>query len=394
MFSARRSLFCWLGAFACAHPQHGTPPASPPPIEIGTERAALVLPPGLKDRDGWAEDIVVAIRLAKKVPTLERVCAIAAVIEQESGFRANPEVRDLPRIVREGLRQKLSPLGPLAGPALEALLAGRAREGGPTFGERVERLRTERDLDLLFRDMEAAYRDKAPGPFAIAEALSRLLGKGGFEDMNPVTTAGSMQVKVRFAREVGGEEGLSDAEVRELLYTRGGGVHFGALRLIGYAAAYDDVIYRFADYNAGPYSSRNAAFQAQVGALTKRTLALDGDLLTYDADGKPKDVETESLRAILELARTLGISERAARRDVEREKTQGFEETKLWSAARAAWEAASGKPAAYARVPEVTLRSPKLTRERTTAWFAASVKRRYEACRARDLARVAQEKNE
>ena len=83
----------------------------------------------------------------------------------------------------------------------------------------------------------------------------------GIDDLNPVTTAGPMQVQVSFAR---GMSGLSDAETRELLYTRFGGVRFGTARLLGYAAAYDDVLYRFADYNAGMYSSRNAAFQEQL----------------------------------------------------------------------------------------------------------------------------------
>ena len=33
--------------------------------------------------------------------------------------------------------------------------------------------------------------------------------------------------------------------------------------------------------------------------------------------------------------------------------------------------------------PEVALSSPKLKKPRTTAWFASSVKARYQACRAR-----------
>jgi hypothetical protein len=68
---------------------------------------------------------------------------------------------------------------------------------------------------------------------------------------------------------------------------------------------------------------------------------------------------------------------------LEKEKTLDFESTELWYAVRDAWQRRTGKAAPYARVPEVTLTSPKMSRTRTTAWFAASVKRRYAACRQR-----------
>lgn len=365
---------------ACAHQPEQPPP--PPPRTVSVDELARALPAKVKDRAGWAEDILVAIRLTGKEPTAERACAVAAVIGQESGFVADPPVANLPRIVREGLTEKLSPLGPLAAPALAAILEGRAPGSAETFAARIDALKSERDLDRLFRDIAAAYRDEAPGTFAVASALSLLLGKGSFEDLNPVTTAGSMQVKVSFAREQGGKEGLDDDAVREILYTRGGGVRFGTARLIGYPASYDDVLYRFADFNAGVYSARNAAFQEQLAELTGQALVPDGDLLAWDKDGDPRDVETQSLKALLAFGAAHGLSAWTLKGDAKKEKAEAFEETKTWRALRAAWAEKHGREPPYARVPEVALSSPKLSKPRTTAWFAGRVKERYLACRA------------
>jgi hypothetical protein len=311
--------------------------------------------PGAKDREGWANDVVAAIRLVKKEPTAERACAVIAVIEQESGYEADPAVPNLPRIVTKALEDKLAPLGPLAKPTLRAVVDDETRA-------RIGTLRTERDLDRLFRETISAKLP--PGVSSVT----------GIDDLNPVTTAGAMQVQVAFAREM---SGLSDAETRELLYTRFGGVRFGTARLLGYAAEYDDVVYRFADYNAGTYSSRNAAFQEQLAWLVGTKLALDGDLLDY------RGADSQTLRAALAFGGLYGVSESRVRRDLEKEKSVDFEGTDLWHAVRDAWQQRTGTAAPYARVPQVTLVSPKLSRTRTTAWFAESVKRRYGTCRRR-----------
>lgn len=317
---------------------------------------AELVGPRAVDRDGWATDVAAAIRAAEKEPTAERACAVIAIIEQESGYQADPVVPNLPQIVMKALEQKLAPLGRFAKPTLNALLDRELRA-------RIRALRTERDLDRLFRETIAA---KLP------PAVTSLTG---IDDLNPVTTAGSMQVQVAFARRL---SGLSDADVRELLYTRAGGVHFGTVRLIGYGAAYDDVVYRFADYNAGMYASRNAAFQEQLAELVGTTLALDGDLLSYDGA-----TTSETMRVALAFGAAHGLSERGIRRDLTTEKALDFEETELWHAVRDAWLQTRGAAAPYARIPDVVLASPKLSRTRTTAWFAESVKTRYAACRRR-----------
>ena len=332
-----------------------------PTVPVLDARAVTELVgPGASDRAGWASDIVAAIRLAGKDPTAERACAVIAVIEQESGYQADPAVPNLPRIVTKALEDKLAPLGPLAKPALRAVIDDDMRA-------RIATLRTERDLDRLFRETISAKL-----PPAVTSVT-------GIDDLNPVTTAGPMQVQVSFARRM---SGLSDAETRELLYTRFGGVRFGTARLLGYAAAYDDVLYRFADYNAGMYSSRNAAFQEQLAWLIGTKLALDGDLLDY------RGVDSQTLGAALTFGGLYDVSDRRVRRDLEKEKSLDFEDTDLWHAVRDAWQQRTGKAAPYARVPQVTLSSPKLSRTRTTAWFAESVTRRYGACRRRQGASV------
>ena len=362
---------------SCAHVETATTPSAP---SLTEEQVAALIPARVKDRDGWAEDVVAAIRLTKKEPTAERACAVLAVVEQESGYQADPAVPDLPNVVMRALQEKLTALGPAEGPALDALLDEKMPGSDRTVREKIAKLKTERDLDRMFRDVAAAYRAQNPGSFAVAGALSAVLGKGGIEDLNPVTTAGSMQVKVAFAKQLGH---LDDDAARDLLYTRAGGVRFGTARLIGYDAHYDDVAFRFADYNSGMFASRNAAFQRILSEMTGEELVLDGDLLAYDKDGSPKSDETRSLRALLDFGAAHGISSWTVHRDAKKEKSADFEETDSWKAVRQAWRDKHGQEPPYARIPDVALVSPKLKHARTTSWYADSVKKRYDACRAR-----------
>jgi hypothetical protein len=66
-----------------------------------------------------------------------------------------------------------------------------------------------------------------------------------------------------------------------------------------YPADYDKAIYRFADYNSGVYSSRNAAFQSMLNALTKTEISLDGDLLLYNKDGDVKSTQSQSEKELI-----------------------------------------------------------------------------------------------
>lgn len=361
---------------ACTSPRSVVPSLTPGEV-------AQLLPRDLKERDGWAADITGAIEAIDRPVTEERACAVIAIIEQESGYQVDPVVKNLPAIVRRGLERKFKKLGPLAPMVVSRILKAKVPGEKETFQKRITKLRTESDLDRLFRDIAASIRKKFPAPIAVASTVSKLMGHGWLEDFNPVTTAGSMQVKVSYAKELRELRSLSDSEARGQLYTRKIGVRAGTARLLDYEAHYDDISYRFADYNAGVYSSRNAAFQSQLSDLTGIRLVNDGDLLSYEKDGDALDAPTKSLEAMLLFGTRHELSERQVRRAARDEKSKDFEDEAIWKAVRSSWEKKKGRPAPYASVPNVRLASPKLSADRSTQWFADSVKRRYDACRRR-----------
>lgn len=376
----RLALLCCL-ALACTRSVVRPTPAT---SRLTLEEATALVPKTVTDREGWALDVLTALDSSRVHPDVEAVCSVLAVIEQESTFQANPPVPGLAKLVRRKL-EAMSDEVLLGRVALDLLLAGRAAGTKRTFAERLDAVRTERDLDLVFRDLLRYHETEFPLAYRMADLASHLTGRGDVEALNPITTAGSMQVSVRFAVEHPSSKGLEEWEVRDRLYTRAGGVHYGTARLLAWDASYDAPSQRFADYNAGLYSSRNAAFQAQLTTLTGRTLALDGDLLLYDKHGEPLDRDSATLGALLAFRKTSAteLSESTVRRDVRKEKTREFEQTATWAAVRKAWRAKTGKQPAYAQLPEVVIRSPKITGDKSTAWFAQNVDRRYRACLGR-----------
>lgn len=332
----------------------------------------------VSDKVGWATDVRDAIRRADRVPDREHACQVLAIIEQESGYEPDPAVPGLAGIVERELAAEVEAFGFLGDKALEILLDV-GPEGEPTFRERLRAVRTERDVDVVFRELVAFHKAQRP---KIAGALRLVLPRIE-ERLNPVSTAGSMQVNVGYAQSHDVSRGMEREEVRDLLYTRHGGVLYGTLRLFDHQADYDDPIYRFADFNAGQFASRNAMFQTQLSELMGEDLTPDGDLLIWTDRGTPSSTDGETVRALLRwrMEYAPDLTETRMRWELRDEKTQGFEDTATWERVRASWSAEhEGAEPVYARVPDVALDSPKLSGQWSTRTFAERADRRYEDC--------------
>jgi hypothetical protein len=341
-------------------------PAVPGEAEV-RGRAMRFLPATVTDRAGWATDLLGAFTALGIPTTPENLCAAIAVIEQESSFQADPVVAGLPRIVWaeiEKRRQKYLIPKLLLGAAME-----KASPDGRSYKARVNALRTEREMNALFEDM-----------------ISELpYGKTLLSGYNPVRTGGSMQVSVEFAEGHARQRAYPYAgrgSIRDEVFTRRGSLYFGVAILLDYPASYSEPLYRFADFNAGRYSSRNAAFQAAVATLSKKKLDLDGDLLRYEK-GEPASEPSATLLALIALSGRLGMERSAIRRDLMLEKTAAFGDSPLYRKVFALADSASKATLAREILPRIALKSPKITRKLTTEWFARKVDGRYRDCLAR-----------
>jgi Protein of unknown function (DUF1615) len=336
----------------------------------------------VRDPQGWAIDLHDVLQLHGFPQSKENVCAAIAVIDQESGFVADPAVAGLGKLSEQALREKFGKL-PVGG-----ALALKWLENNPTpqasFMSRIRNARTERDLDLVYR----ALVDYAGKTTSMDMVLRLGLLNKLIEEKNDIDTAGSMQVSVKFALEQARKRRwlpmtLDDVyAVRDQLYTRHGGMYYGVQQLLGYDTGYKQKLYRFADFNAGRYASRNAALQQVVAVLSGEQLAIDGDLLSYGKDGQALKSVTSTEKAIRKanLRHKLGLDDVTVRKDLLLEKAVGLTSTRTYIALRDRFVVVVRKPAPFAAVPDITLNSPKLSRGFTTRRFAESVNRKYQAC--------------
>jgi hypothetical protein len=363
--SARRVTLGLLFASAlllsgCASPSRQAAPTLDP--DAARAEIARLLPESVTHRSGWAVDIYAAFDALHLDPSRDNVCAVMAVTAQESGFQVNPTVPDLPVIARQEIDRRA------ASHEVPQLFVRAALElrspDGRTYGERLDHAHTEEALSDLYED----FIGMVP------------LGTRLFSGLNPIRTVGPMQVSVSYAEKFAAEHRYPyplPGSVRHELFTRRGGMYFGIAHLLAYPAGYDTMLLRFADYNAGQFASRNAAFQHAVSIASKVALVPDGDLL----GGGEASSHTEL--AIRSIGGQLGMGDREIHDDLEQGRQPAFAGTKLYKRVFALAETTRKHPLARAEVPQIQLTGPKITRHLTTQWYAQRVNGRYEQCLGR-----------
>lgn len=344
----------------------GTSTAWPAPLprDEAMRRIARLLPAYAKDRVGWAGDLHTALEHLGVPHATQTYCAAIAIIEQESSFQADPSVPGLARIVRQELLEREERYR-IPKIVVDAALQ-KTSPDGRSYEQRITALKTESQVNTLFEDMIGEL------PF----------GKALFGGFNPIRTGGPMQVSIAFAEQHTATRGYPypiDRNIRAEVFSRRGGVYFGVAILLDYTVTYDRIVYRFADFNAGRYSSRNAAFQSAVGMIAGRKLVADGDLLRYE-DGKPAWEQSEVETALFEIGRQLDMSRPQIRRDLLLEKSEAFARSPLYERVFALADTTAGKQLPRQAMPKILLKSPKITRHLTTEWFAKRVEGRYRSC--------------
>ena len=316
------------------------------------------------ESDLWAREIHSSLERLKLDVSKSNVCAVISIIEQESSFNSDPVVPGITSILKKRLDKATSKL--VIGQLIKIRLGMRA-SNNQTFRRNINSIRTERDLERWFQEF---ILEEWGG-----DSVLQIVG----QDIDHlISTLGSMQVSIFYAREYAEKKDIEKENLREYLYSREGGVFFGTAHLLDYKAEYPDLIYRFADYNAGQYASRNAGFQEMLARLSGRQLSLDGDLLIYRSGSINSSKSYEA--ACATLAKQLDKDQILD--DFKRGKEESFVETSTYKTICQLYSSKYNN-VVKASIPDIQLQSDKLSQKRTTEWYANTVTTRFKQCMAR-----------
>ncbi len=355
-------LIVWMVLLAgCAGEQRLSPPAATSPAQA-RERIERSLPASLSDRAGWTTDLYAAFTVLGIAPSRENVCAVVAVIEQESGFQVDPVIPHLAAIAWREIDERAARAG-VPRMVVHGVLQLKSA-AGRSYAERIDNAKTEKELSDIYEDFIGAVP----------------LGRTLFADRDPIRTRGPMQVHVAFAQAFAALKPYPypvKGSIAEEVFSRRGGVYFGIAHLLAYSANYDQFRYRFADFNAGQYASRNAAFQHALAQVSGIPLAADGALLPGTTDTQGPGATERAARSI---AQGLHLTDGAIHDALEQGKKRDFERTQLYVRVFALADEADGRAAPRALIPQIDLHGPKISRKLTTGWYASRVDARFERC--------------
>lgn len=344
---------------------------------LTAEQIATLMPNRGQQKSAWASDIYDIFNTLKIERNEQNICSVIAVIDQESNFKADPPVPNLGKSSLKELNSELDEkLGKTLAPYFRTMLT---QEPTPqnSFETQILKVKTEQQLDKLYHQMFSYFSDKYYA--SRITNVTKLLGGDFAERLDPITTLGSMQVHINYARDHRRTSGNNE-ELRRDLYTQYGGLYYGIHRLMLYPASYSSPLYRFADYNSGMYSSRNAGFQKMLAELTGQKLDFDGDLLIYKKGNTA--VQSQSEKALLQLVQqgAITLTPKQIHTDLTREKAADFVNTATYNAITTLYKAKTGKPPIAAMMPQVVISGAKLSKDYNTKWYADNVNKRYLAC--------------
>jgi len=321
--------------------------------------------PGNPSPELWAKAIKESLEELGQPVDKEHVSAVCAVISQVSAFSISPKNSRMASILRKKIKAAES--NEVLRLVIETRLDQRA-SNGKSFRENIDSIQSELDFEKWYDEFTSA---------SITKPILLVLKK---DASDLITTAGSMQVSVKFAEKYPKKpRNAGGGSVRDMLYTCKGGVFYGTAYLLDYKRNYDDWKYVFADFNAGHYSSRNAGFQKMLARLTRRTVVTDGDLLSYE---NGKATPSVTFVTFVNFLKNKGIEfdEKRVLKDFSKEKSYDFEQTWSYKTLAEMYKKRYGRQI-YAVLPDIPLDSPKfVSKNLSTKWFANRVKERYNRC--------------
>lgn len=102
------------------------------------------MPASVKDREAWAKDIATTFKSQGLAPTVENICSVLAVAQQESGYQADPVVPGLSKIAWQEIDRRAERLH------IPLFLVHTALKinspNGKSYSERLDTVKTEKQL--------------------------------------------------------------------------------------------------------------------------------------------------------------------------------------------------------------------------------------------------------